>query len=79
MNRSHGLVNPRFVPGVAVYRRPPRAKFETLDFDGRVGVGKETLPSEEGTPQKGSRTFTCKQRPKYGLDCLMCAIFARER
>ena len=34
------------------------------------------LPREEDTPL---RTFTCKPRPESSLDCLACAIFARQR
>ena len=36
-------------------------------------------PSEEGTPANVSTTFTWKPRPECGLDCLVCAIFARQR
>ena len=34
------------------------------------------MPSEEGTPWK---VFTRKPRPGSGLDCLICAIFTRQR
>jgi len=37
------------------------------------------LPSEEGTTSKGLRTSACKPTPEYGLDYLICAIFARQR
>jgi len=36
------------------------------------------LPSEHGTALKGSRTFTWKPTPEPGLDCLICAEFARQ-
>ena len=37
------------------------------------------LPSKEGTTEHVLRTFTCTPGPESGLDCLMFAIFARER
>ena len=37
------------------------------------------LPSEKGKSQKGRRTFTRKQGPESGPDCLICAEFARSR
>ena len=37
------------------------------------------LPSEEGTTYQFSRAFTWKSRPASDLDCLICAIFARQR
>ena len=38
-----------------------------------------SLPNEAGTIKRGLRTLTCKLRPGYGLDCLIYAIFARQR
>jgi len=37
------------------------------------------LSSEEGTRLNVFWTFTSKPRPESGLDCLMCAKFARQR
>ena len=37
------------------------------------------LPSEEGTPQNVLKTCAIEPRPESGLDCLVCAIFARQR
>ena len=39
----------------------------------------DPLPSEEGTTRKILRVFTCKPRAESGLDCLVCAMFARRR
>ena len=36
-------------------------------------------PSKEETNPKLSRNFTLKPRPESGLDCLICAIFARQQ
>ena len=47
---------------------------------GRVGEAihpREPLPSEKGTTLNVLRTFPAKPRPESGLDCLMCATFAR--
>ena len=38
-----------------------------------------SLPSEEGTPCTVFRTLTQEPEPESGLDCLACAIFARQR
>ena len=45
---------------------------------GLAGLRPHTM-SEEATTLKVLRTCTCKPRPKPGLDCLMCAIVARQR
>ena len=37
------------------------------------------LPSEEGTTQNVLRDSTCKPIPQSGLDCPICAGFARQR
>jgi hypothetical protein len=37
------------------------------------------LPSEMGTTQNAATTFALKPRPESGLDCLVCATFARQR
>ena len=37
------------------------------------------LPTKEVTTSRVSKTLTSKSTPAYGLDCLMCAIFARPR
>jgi len=37
------------------------------------------LRSEELSDQTGPRTYACKPSPECGLDCLTCAIFARQR
>ena len=34
---------------------------------------------EEGTISNVSRTFAVKPRPESGLDCLICAVFDRQR
>jgi len=36
------------------------------------------FPSEEGTTYKLLMTFTIEPRPDSGLDCLICAEFARQ-
>ena len=36
-------------------------------------------PSTKGTPLKVLRTFTRKPRPKSSRECLVCAMFARQR
>ena len=36
-------------------------------------------PSEEGTTSRVWRTFTWEPRPEFGLDCLICSKFARQR
>ena len=43
-----------------------------------VSLG-DLLPSEKGTPLKAFRALACKPRPGSGLDCLMCAIVARQQ
>ena len=45
----------------------------------RGGSSEESLPSEEGRTQTVLTTFTWKPGPESGLDCLVCAIFARQR
>jgi len=42
-------------------------------------VPSRPLPSEEGTTSKVLRTLTWKTRPEYGLGCLICSKFARQR
>ena len=38
------------------------------------------LPGEEGTTCNAFMVILAlKQMPEYGLDCLMCAVFARQR
>jgi hypothetical protein len=37
-----------------------------------------TLPSEEETRLNILIAFVCKPRPKSGLDCFTCAVFAQE-
>ena len=37
------------------------------------------LPSEKGTTETVFRNFTGNTRPQSGLDCLICATFARQR
>ena len=49
-----------------------------------AGVSCVLLPSEEGITSKVLKDFYMKAkarfpRPKSGLDCLICAIFARLR
>jgi len=39
----------------------------------------QLLPSEEGTTEKGLRTFTRDPNLESDLDCLTCAEFARQR
>jgi len=39
----------------------------------------QPLSSEEGITRKVFRTFTSGPRPESGLDCLICAEFARQR
>ena len=39
----------------------------------------QPLSSERGTTYKGLRTLTSKSIPESGLDCLICAPFARQR
>ena len=41
--------------------------------------GGSPLPSEDETTGKVLTTPTCTSRPEYGLGCLICAIFARQR
>ena len=42
-------------------------------------VSRSLLPSEEANSAKRLRTFTLKSRPESGLDCLVGALFARQR
>ena len=48
------------------------------EFD-RDRPGTLALPYFKGTPLNILKTFTSKQRPERGLDCLICATFARHR
>jgi hypothetical protein len=41
---------------------------------GEQGLHPRQIPSEERATQIILRTFTWKNRPKYGLDCLICAM-----
>ena len=43
-----------------------------------VSLG-DLLPSEKGTSLQAFRALACKPRPGSGLDCLMCAIVARQQ
>ena len=47
---------------------PDRPRYQTQHERGKP------LPSENGTTQQVSRTFTWKLRPESGLDCLVWAI-----
>ena len=49
----------------------------TLSFPFAFSVTGGPLMSEEETNYKVSRTFAWKPRPESGLDCRMCAMFAR--
>ena len=37
------------------------------------------IPRKEGTPEKGLWILISEPRPEPGLDCLICATFARQR
>ena len=63
----------RYQPPTTTWNKPPAAKRRRRTMHARA------LPSEEERPEKVLRTLTPKPRPESGLDCLMCAIFARQR
>ena len=38
-----------------------------------------SLSSVKETTGNAGRTFTCKPRPEFGVDCIICATLARQR
>jgi len=61
---------------VAWRGRSPRSRFRASPLLVKQLI---PLPSEEGRTLNVFRTFASMPRPEYGLDCLICATFARQR
>ena len=61
--------------------RDPQFRVQGFGFRQRVyRLGcRVPLLREEGTTSNVLRTLTFKIRPEYGLDCLICATFDRQR
>jgi len=69
----------RISPGTSRQVRWTVTGTPLCNFTSVVVFAYDSLPSEDGTPGRVLRDFAWKARPESGLDCLICAIFARQR
>ena len=74
------LFLPRVANRTPLTKTPTKAVMRVLFFSGAsYEEARLPLPSEEGTTERVSSSFTGKPGPESGIDCRMCAIFARQR